>query len=415
MHRDDAARITDGELVFASWALEEGARRGRPILPTRLVDVPGDPRPGPVVAAALVADLLAALDARAANGRGLSRRVRGTGIDVLAHGAPWLRIECPPMSFVVHDAGAVPGAEPLRRTFSLPDVLALVDAGAPSAPETTPHDGAPSPTPPSVTDRITAALLGGTTAGLAAAGVEPMVAALTAPGGEDWRSRATRALLAWHAAGGRDGGTATAAALAGATGGTSPTSSKGDAVLVRAIPLGLLSSWTPDDAAAAAGVAAGLTHGHPTAAASAGALAAMLRALLADSTLPVAAQVARDIVERSATGEGWHETIGALDAAVAGASGDASRGLGEGRTAESALAHALAHALPVTSADGIPVALDAARRAVGDAPVIAGVATALLGARFGARALPRDLATVAALDAATRTTERIAAVEGLTT
>lgn len=98
---------------------------------------------------------------------------------------------------------------------------------------------------------------------------------------------------------------------------TSPVNpeSKGCGTVMRSAPFGLLPWLQPAQAFAYAAVASDLTHGHPTARTSAGALAMLVRHLLDGAALPAAAAATMGWLTEHQPAEGA-ETLSALQAAV---------------------------------------------------------------------------------------------------
>lgn len=129
---------------------------------------------------------------------------------------------------------------------------------------------------------------------------------------------------------------------------TSPVNpeSKGCGTVMRSAPFGLLTWLVPAQAFAYATVASDLTHGHPTARTSAGALAMLVRHLLDGMPLPDATGATTNWLAEHEPADGV-ETLRALRAAVELAGSGAPRTpatlarLGEGWVAEEALAISL--------------------------------------------------------------------------
>lgn len=165
--------------------------------------------------------------------------------------------------------------------------------------------------------------------------------------------------------------------------------SKGCGGIMRVAPCGILH---PDDPLAAfnlGSLAAKLTHGHPTGYLSAGVFAALIALLMDGKSLEQAADTARDILISFPEHE---ETLSAFDAARS----MARRGetpekaipiLGEGWIAEEALAISLYCALKAKSLeDGVVMAVNI----TGDSDSTGAITGNLLGALYGASAIPRQ-------------------------
>ncbi|WP_246451382.1 ADP-ribosylglycohydrolase family protein [Allostreptomyces psammosilenae] len=171
--------------------------------------------------------------------------------------------------------------------------------------------------------------------------------------------------------------------------------SKGCGTVMRAAPFGLLPDLTAEQAFRLAVECSVLTHGHPTGYLSAGALAAVVHALVHGAP-PVNA--VRSAAALAATWPEHHETTGALSAALAAAIRDTTEGggpsvealcaLGQGWTAEEALAMAVYCLL----AEPDPAAaLLLAVNHGGDSDSTGSVTGNLLGALHGGDALARAL------------------------
>ncbi|MEH0109228.1 ADP-ribosylglycohydrolase family protein [Tersicoccus sp. MR15.9] len=188
--------------------------------------------------------------------------------------------------------------------------------------------------------------------------------------------------------------------------------SKGCGTVMRSAPFGLVPHVAVEDMVHLAARGSALTHGHPTAAASAGALAGIVARIVRGSTLDDA--VAQTVDALSRAGEGAAETHTALRTAVEAAAADrADRSpgavvpvdpprltarFGEGWVAEEALAIAVYCAL--VDADEDPAThlrrtLVRAANHDGDSDSTAAIAGNIVGALHGTAAL--DPAWVAAL------------------
>jgi len=134
---------------------------------------------------------------------------------------------------------------------------------------------------------------------------------------------------------------------------------------------------------------AALTHGHPTGRLAAGAFAALVALLVRDLELPAAVQRVRALLPRY---PGHQETLAAIDRAVAVAKDEEGLrpeevvALGEGWTADEALAIALACAL---AAPDFETGVRAAVNHDGDSDSTGAMAGNLLGALHGMDAIPQ--------------------------
>ncbi|MEP7276568.1 MAG: ADP-ribosylglycohydrolase family protein [Betaproteobacteria bacterium] len=173
--------------------------------------------------------------------------------------------------------------------------------------------------------------------------------------------------------------------------------SKGCGGVMRSAPVGLWCARL-DEGLSAERVArralelgselAGLTHGHPTGRLAAGAFAALVALLVRETPLPQAVATVKALLPRH---PGHAETLRAIERAEAVAAGGILRAealieLGEGWTADEALAIALASAL------GAPDLEAGVRLAVnhdGDSDTTAAIAGNLLGALHGVEAIPK--------------------------
>ncbi|WP_413093457.1 ADP-ribosylglycohydrolase family protein [Streptomyces nitrosporeus] len=165
--------------------------------------------------------------------------------------------------------------------------------------------------------------------------------------------------------------------------------SKGCGTVMRSAPFGLLGA----DARTAFELAARcarITHGHPTGAYAAGALAAIVTHLLEGDSTAGAVLRTTDLLSRY---DGHEETTAALREAVdLAARGRPSAGhvesLGAGWVAEEALAIGVYCALALPDADGAAEALLLSVNHSGDSDSTGSVCGNLLGARHGDMALP---------------------------
>ena len=165
--------------------------------------------------------------------------------------------------------------------------------------------------------------------------------------------------------------------------------SKGCGTVMRSAPFGLLGA----DAATAFGLAARcalITHGHPTGAYAAGALAAIVTHLLEGDSPAGAVLQAMHLLGRH---RGHEETTAALRAAVdlaalGGPTAERVESLGAGWVAEEALAIAAYCALVLPGADDVAEALLLSVNHSGDSDSTGAVCGNLLGARHGDVRLP---------------------------
>lgn len=162
--------------------------------------------------------------------------------------------------------------------------------------------------------------------------------------------------------------------------------SKECGTVMRSAPFGLVGLG-PQRAFDLAADCARITHGHPIAAASAGAFAAIVDSLLSGADLTSAVGVAFDLLEQF---PGGGETVAALRAAVqlaeqAGPSADRVESLGEGWVAEEALAIAVYCALVAEHAwEALLLAVNHS----GDSDSTGSICGNLLGAERGPQEIP---------------------------
>jgi ADP-ribosylglycohydrolase len=162
--------------------------------------------------------------------------------------------------------------------------------------------------------------------------------------------------------------------------------SKGCGTVMRSAPFGL-AGLGPQRAFDLAADCARITHGHPAAAASAGAFAAIVDSLLSGADLQAAVGVAFDLLERVPSSG---ETVVALRAAVQLAeqgepSADRVESLGKGWVAEEALAIAVYCALVAEHAwEGLLLAVNHS----GDSDSTGSICGNLLGAERGPQEIP---------------------------
>jgi len=173
--------------------------------------------------------------------------------------------------------------------------------------------------------------------------------------------------------------------------------SKGCGGVMRSAPVGLWCARL-DDGLSSERIArralelgsdlAGLTHGHPTGRLSAGAFAAIVALLVQEVTLPAAVASVKALLMRH---PGHAETLHAIERAEGVAATGIPRAealveLGEGWTAEEALAIALASALAAPDFEtGVRLAVNHD----GDSDSTAAIAGNLLGALHGVEGIPK--------------------------
>ncbi|RAG84849.1 ADP-ribosylglycohydrolase family protein [Streptacidiphilus pinicola] len=166
--------------------------------------------------------------------------------------------------------------------------------------------------------------------------------------------------------------------------------SKGCGTVMRSAPFGLLGLG-PERSFQLASDCAQLTHGHPTGYVAAGAFAALVDRLVAGAE-PRAAVAAT--IAQTAASAGGAETVAALERAVRLADEeqpgfDAVERVGLGWIAEECLAIAV-HALVAAAVVGPRRALTLSVTHSGDSDSTGAVCGNLLGAAYGAAALPSD-------------------------
>lgn len=172
--------------------------------------------------------------------------------------------------------------------------------------------------------------------------------------------------------------------------------SKGCGTVMRSAPFGLILDWSPAQAYGAAAATARLTHGHPSAATSAGAFAMLVRLLvdghgLAGALGLVLAELRlRDPLDGAQTDAALRGAIFA--AGLARPSRHRLEALGEGWVAEEALAIAVYAALSHPGPDEVGRALALAVAHGGDSDSTGSICGNLLGAVHGSAALPEALA-----------------------
>ncbi|MFI5530192.1 ADP-ribosylglycohydrolase family protein [Kitasatospora sp. NPDC051853] len=184
--------------------------------------------------------------------------------------------------------------------------------------------------------------------------------------------------------------------------------SKGCGTVMRSAPFGLTGAG-PSAAFERAAQCAQLTHGHPTGQLAAGAFAALVDRVVAGLPLPEALAVAVELLERHPNAT---ETLEALDRAVRIAaegppSAEAVERVGLGWIAEECLAIAVYCAL--TTSDARSALLLAVNHS-GDSDSTGAVCGNLVGALYGAAALPADwLAAVEGRELVTETADALVA------
>lgn len=167
-----------------------------------------------------------------------------------------------------------------------------------------------------------------------------------------------------------------------------PNGSKGCGAVMRAAPFGL-AAQSREDAFAAARDTAVLTHGHPSGYLSAAYLAALVYDVARGATLEDALGLADALLEREREHQELAAVLARARALAAGGplSPQAIEQLGEGWVGEEALAIAVACALQAT-VDDVAQALWRSVAHGGDSDSTGSITGNLVGALFGARALP---------------------------
>ncbi|MFD8690050.1 ADP-ribosylglycohydrolase family protein [Streptomyces sp. NPDC059651] len=169
------------------------------------------------------------------------------------------------------------------------------------------------------------------------------------------------------------------------------TGSKGCGTVMRSAPFGL-TGQDPAGSFALAARCAQITHGHPTGAYAAGALAAIVAHLLEGDSLPGSVLRAMDLLARH---PGHEETTaalrGAVELAAQGApSAEKVESLGAGWVAEEALAIAVYCALVLPEAGQVGASLLLSVNHSGDSDSTGSVCGNLLGARHSDVHLPPE-------------------------
>jgi ADP-ribosylglycohydrolase len=191
-------------------------------------------------------------------------------------------------------------------------------------------------------------------------------------------------------------------------------SSKGCGTVMRSAPFGLVAGWTPDEADRHSADAARITHGHPTAAASAGVFARIVRLVLASGDLLqsvfaglLSLEVRTGLYSDEATADAL---MWALNAATTGApSPQRIEEFGGGWIAEEALGIAVYCALVYPGEHQILDALSLAVSHSGDSDSTGAICGNLLGALHGEAALPAALvARLEGLPTITRVADALA-------
>ncbi|WP_217809222.1 ADP-ribosylglycohydrolase family protein [Agreia pratensis] len=191
--------------------------------------------------------------------------------------------------------------------------------------------------------------------------------------------------------------------------------SKGCGTVMRSAPFGLVADWTPDEAARHSADAARITHGHATAAASAGVFSRIVRLLLAGGDLQqsvfaglLSLEVRTGLYSDEATAKAlsW-----ALHAATTGVpSPQRIEEFGGGWIAEEALGIAVYCALVYPREHQILDALALAVSHSGDSDSTGAICGNLLGALHGEEALPAGLvARLEGLPTITRVADALSA------
>ncbi len=165
--------------------------------------------------------------------------------------------------------------------------------------------------------------------------------------------------------------------------------SKGCGGVMRAAPVGLFLHHDPVYAFRVGAETAAITHGHPSGYLSAGALSAIIAALINGKTILESAKSAMRILE---TYESHGETLLAMENALELAAGNetvfhAIQTLGQGWVGEEALAIALFCALRKTD---VKEAFIAAVNHDGDSDSTGAICGNILGAAYGLHSLPKE-------------------------
>ena len=170
--------------------------------------------------------------------------------------------------------------------------------------------------------------------------------------------------------------------------------SKGCGTVMRSAPFGLVSADHPGDLAVHCSE---ITHGHPAASASAGALAVLIHEIVNGADLHHAVKAARTWVQEwTSKYRAGQEVSEVLERAIGAAkNGDPSpnvvASLGEGWVAEEALAIAVYCALVFPRSDQVLDALSLAVTHSGDSDSTGAICGNILGALHGECALPEEL------------------------
>jgi ADP-ribosylglycohydrolase len=164
--------------------------------------------------------------------------------------------------------------------------------------------------------------------------------------------------------------------------------SKGCGGVMRSAPLGLVKTWSPQEAFNMGCRVAAITHGHPSGYLSAGALSCLICHLINGKHIREALTETLPLLEKS---DGGEETLDSLTKAIDLSSSkdtDIVEGisqLGEGWTGEEALAIAV---YAVLRASNFQEAVTIAANHDGDSDSTASIAGQLYGAWYGDSALP---------------------------
>ena len=170
--------------------------------------------------------------------------------------------------------------------------------------------------------------------------------------------------------------------------------SKGCGTVMRSAPFGLVKADDPGELAVRCSK---LTHGHPAASASAGALAVLVNEVADGADLEPAVEVARSWAHDWAiSNHGGQEVPKALEAAIEATQDEHSHAesvarLGQGWIAEEALAIAVYSALSFSNPDEVLDALSLAVSHSGDSDSTGAICGNILGVLHGVQALPPEL------------------------
>ena len=176
--------------------------------------------------------------------------------------------------------------------------------------------------------------------------------------------------------------------VSGRLGEPASNDSKGCGGVMRSAPFGLLGLDHPGEFAA---LGTGLTHGHPTGQASAGALAVIIDRIMAGESLPTAVQAAVSWSKKAGDGGATAAALQAgLDLVESGEqpSQHLVEGLGGAWVGEEALAISVYCALVLSGPEEVAQALELAVLHGGDSDSTGAICGNIVGALHGVEALP---------------------------